>query len=48
MTRQGPEGEHNLTVPLHSSLRVGTLNAILNDVAQDLGMEQSELLQLIL
>ena len=41
-TQQG--GEHHVTIPCHSSLRVGTLNAILKDVAQHLEMERDELL----
>ena len=34
MTMQG--GEHHITIPAHDSLRVGTLNAILTDVATHL------------
>ena len=41
-TQQG--GEHHVTIPRHSSLRVGTLNAILKDVAQHLELERDELL----
>jgi hypothetical protein len=41
-THQG--GEHHITIPRHASLRVGTLNAILKDVAQHLGLERDELL----
>jgi len=37
-------GEHHLTIPRHSQLRVGTLNAILKDAAQHLGMDRDELL----
>ena len=40
-TQQG--GEHHITIPRHSSLRVGTLNDILKDVAQHLGMERDGL-----
>ncbi|MBJ7314190.1 type II toxin-antitoxin system HicA family toxin [Rugamonas sp. CCM 8940] len=32
--RTSVAGEHHLTVPLHDPVRVGTLSAILNDVAQ--------------
>jgi predicted RNA binding protein YcfA (HicA-like mRNA interferase family) len=38
------EGEHHITIPRHSPLRVGTLNAILRDIAQHLGMERDILL----
>ena len=41
-TQQG--GEHHVTIPRHSPLRIGTLNAILKDVAQHLGLERDELL----
>ena len=42
-TQQG--GEHHVTIPRHSPLRVGTLNAILKDVAQHLELERDELLR---
>jgi len=32
------------TIPRHSPLRIGTLNAILKDVAQHLGLDRDELL----
>ncbi|MSR78184.1 MAG: type II toxin-antitoxin system HicA family toxin [Candidatus Omnitrophica bacterium] len=38
-------GEHHLTIPNHQALRVGTLNAILGDVAIHLGLEKSSLIQ---
>jgi len=38
-------GEHHITIPAHSPLRVGTLNAILLEVAQHLKREKSELIQ---
>jgi hypothetical protein len=41
-TQQG--GEHHITIPRHTPLRVGTLNAILKDVARHLGLERDELL----
>ena len=41
-TSQG--GQHHVTIPRQSSLRVGTLNAILKDIAEHLGMERDELL----
>jgi predicted RNA binding protein YcfA (HicA-like mRNA interferase family) len=36
-------GEHHLTIPNHPSLRVGTLAAILADVAKHLEMSKDEL-----
>lgn len=42
-THQG--GEHHVTIPAHSPLRVGTLAAILADVAGHLQLERDELLR---
>jgi len=42
-TQQG--GEHHVTIPRHSSLRVGTLNNVLKDVAEHLGMERDRLIE---
>jgi predicted RNA binding protein YcfA (HicA-like mRNA interferase family) len=39
------EGEHHLTIPRHASLRVGTLSAILGDVAAHLGISRQALLE---
>ena len=40
-------GEHHVTVPKHSSLRVGTLSGILADVAAHLGMTREGLAERI-
>ena len=45
LTRTSAEGEHHLTVPLHRPLRVGTLHAILSDVAGQLGVSRDEVLR---
>jgi len=39
------EGEHHVTIPRHASLRVGTLSAILGDVAQHLGIPKPALVE---
>lgn len=44
-THQG--GEHHITIPQHDPLRVGTLSAILADVAQHFGIGREELVQQI-
>ena len=36
-------GEHHLTIPRHSALRVGTLSGILSDVAEHLGLSRQAL-----
>lgn len=35
--------EHHITIPAHTTLRVGTLNAILSDVSSYLGFDRQEL-----
>ena len=37
-------GEHHITIPCHNPLRVGTLNAILSDVADHFGQTRDDLL----
>jgi predicted RNA binding protein YcfA (HicA-like mRNA interferase family) len=37
--------QHHVTVPRHDPLRVGTLAAILQDVAEHLGASRDDLLQ---
>lgn len=39
------KGEHHITIPRHSSLRVGTLNNILSDIADHLEMDKFALIQ---
>ena len=47
LTRYSFQNEHHVTVPLHSPLRVGTLNAILGDVATQLGVSKDEVVRRI-
>jgi predicted RNA binding protein YcfA (HicA-like mRNA interferase family) len=37
-------GEHHVTIPDHDALRVGTLAAILDDVASHMGRSREDLL----
>jgi len=37
-------GEHHVTIPLHTNLRVGTLSALLNDVQSHFQITRDELL----
>jgi predicted RNA binding protein YcfA (HicA-like mRNA interferase family) len=39
------KGEHHITIPAHKSLRVGTLNNILNDIAEHLEIGKEKLIQ---
>lgn len=38
-------GEHHLTIPQHNPLRVGTLSAILSDVASHFELSRDDLLE---
>jgi predicted RNA binding protein YcfA (HicA-like mRNA interferase family) len=42
-TQQG--GEHHVTIPRHKTLRVGTLNGILKDVAEHIRLSRDELVK---
>jgi predicted RNA binding protein YcfA (HicA-like mRNA interferase family) len=44
LTSVHPDGEHHLTVPLHDPLRIGTLAAILADVASHRRMARDALI----
>jgi predicted RNA binding protein YcfA (HicA-like mRNA interferase family) len=43
MTCDSEKGTHHLTIPKHGTLRVGTLNQILSDVASYLGKSKEDL-----
>jgi predicted RNA binding protein YcfA (HicA-like mRNA interferase family) len=45
LTRRAGSDEHHLTIPRHSSLRIGTLANILRDVAEQVEMSRDELLE---
>lgn len=47
LTRESEDGDHHVTVPLHSPLRVGTLNAILSDIADRLGMSKDDVIRAV-
>ncbi len=38
-------GEHHLTIPAHESLRVGTVSAILQEVAVHVKLDRSEIVR---
>lgn len=38
-------GKHSITVPAHNSLKTGTLNSILRDIAQHFNLSRDELLE---
>jgi predicted RNA binding protein YcfA (HicA-like mRNA interferase family) len=42
------QGQHHVTVPHHSPLKIGTLSGILSDVAQHFGISRDDLLKRLL
>jgi hypothetical protein len=42
MRVQRPDGELQLTIPLHRNLKIGTLSAILADVATHVGASRED------
>jgi predicted RNA binding protein YcfA (HicA-like mRNA interferase family) len=45
LTRSTERGDHHISVPLHTPLRLGTLQSILNDIAVHLRLSRDELLK---
>lgn len=45
LTRRDERSEHHITVPRHDNLRIGTLNRILSDIADSMGLSKDELLR---
>ena len=43
LTSTAKGGEHHITIPRHKELKVGTLNAILSDVAAYLEVDRKEM-----
>ena len=39
------KGEHHITIPNHSPIKIGTLSAILSDVAEHLGLTKEEVMK---
>ncbi|HHV06755.1 MAG TPA: type II toxin-antitoxin system HicA family toxin [Firmicutes bacterium] len=44
LTKIGTGGEYHITIPNHNPLRVGTLNAILKEIAVQENMSKNKLL----
>lgn len=40
-------GEHHLSIPAHKPLKIGTLNAILSDVAAHLKIPKDDILKIL-
>lgn len=48
LTRSSNEGEYHITIPRHKTLRVGTLNSILIDVAAHMNLSKGSFAQEII
>lgn len=48
LTRTTSTSEHHVTVPRHTPLKIGTLNAILSEIADHLEMTKDDLLRELL
>jgi predicted RNA binding protein YcfA (HicA-like mRNA interferase family) len=46
LTTRAPDS-HNITVPAHDPIKVGTLNSILRDVGGHAGLDRAALLKLL-
>ncbi|QMW02750.1 type II toxin-antitoxin system HicA family toxin [Spirosoma foliorum] len=46
--RTNVNGEHSISVPYHKPLKVGTLNSILSDVADHLGLDKQTVTERLL
>ena len=38
------KGEHHVTIPMHDELRLGTLNAIISDIARHFEVPKSDII----
>ncbi|NOR52720.1 MAG: addiction module toxin, HicA family [Candidatus Aminicenantes bacterium] len=45
LTKITKEGDHHITIPKHKDLKLGTLNSIVKDVAEHLGIARDELVR---
>lgn len=45
LTRETTDGSYHITIPLHSPVKIGTLNSILGEVADQLKMDKQDLLR---
>lgn len=44
LSRSTSQGTHNLTIPNHNPLRLGTFNQILSDASEQLNISKEELI----
>jgi predicted RNA binding protein YcfA (HicA-like mRNA interferase family) len=47
LTKKFDIGEHNITIPNHSPLKIGTLNSIINDLSENLKLSKDEIYKIL-
>lgn len=47
LTRKFDIGEHNITIPNHSPIKVGTLNSIIKDLSENLNLSKDEIFDIL-
>lgn len=45
LSKISENGEHNITIPNHNPLKIGTLSSIITNIANELEISKSELLE---
>ena len=47
LTKKFDIGEHNITIPNHNPLKVGTLNSIIRDLSENLKLSKEDIFKIL-
>lgn len=47
LTKKLNIGEHNITIPNHNPIKIGTLNNIINDLSENLKLNKEEIYKIL-
>ncbi len=47
LTKKFDIGEHNITIPNHNPIKVGTLNSIVKDLSENLKLSKDQILNIL-
>jgi len=47
LSRETDKEPHHLTIPYHSPLKIGTLNAILDDASAQIGIDKRDIINIL-
>lgn len=47
LTRKLDFSEHNITIPNHNPIKIGTLNSIIKDLSENLKLSKEEILKIL-